>query len=160
MTTTDELRPGKAMMWLLSSTFSTDDEAAKAFSVQSGRGRQAVLGKEDRVGDEPRLLVDFNAGQHLLSVRGQQVGDRHKSTVHLWGQDYHIHRRFRLKAQFDVTNGDRTVLQVRQQSPNDSTVRTFETHSAPDLDPIAALALMLLQARPDKMKVLGELFRH
>jgi hypothetical protein len=157
---TDGLRPGKAMIWLLSSTFSTDDEAAKAFSVQAGRRRQAVLGRDDRVGDEPRLLVDFNAGHHLLSVRGQQVGERHKGIVRLWGQEYHIHRRrFRSKPQFEVTDGERTVLRVRQQSGRDATVRTFVTHSDAELDPIVALGLMLLEGRPDKMSILGELFR-
>jgi hypothetical protein len=41
----------------------------------------------------------------------------------------------------------------------DSTVRTFVTHSDAELDPIVALGLMLLEGRPDKMGILGELFR-
>jgi hypothetical protein len=54
VTEVDELRPGHVKMWMISSSFHTDDDAAAAFSVQRGRRRQAVLGRTDLVGDEPR----------------------------------------------------------------------------------------------------------
>ncbi|GIH97355.1 hypothetical protein ACFFMN_20195 [Planobispora siamensis] len=161
MTTTDGLRPGRAMISLLGSTFGTDDGTAKAFSVPGGRGRQAVLGGADRAGDEPRLLVDFNRGQPLLSARGQQVGERRGNTVRLWEQEYRVHRpRLRTRLRFAVTVGEYDVLQAREHSDPGSTVRTLRTAGDAALDPIVTLALILLVARPDKMGVLYELFRH
>jgi hypothetical protein len=161
MTTTDELLPGRARMWLLGSHFTTEDGSAVAFSTQVGRRRQAVLGSADRVGDEPRLLIDFNRDQPLLSVRGEQVGDRHGGTVRLWKRDYQVRRpRFRSRLRFEVSVGGRTVLRVREQSDRGSTVRTFVTHSATDLDPIVTLALILLEGRPDRMGILNEFIQH
>ncbi|CAM5403861.1 hypothetical protein [Streptomyces aurantiogriseus] len=159
MTTSDELRPGQSMMWMVSSFFQVDGEPVGALSTQAGRGRQHVLGSTDRVGDEPRLIVDFNEGQPLLSVGGQQVGERHGNTVLLWDQEYRIHRaRFRRRLRFTVTAGERAVLRVGETSRPDRTVHTYVTHSDPALDPIAALGLILLEARPDRMSVLHELF--
>jgi hypothetical protein len=145
VTAVDELRPGQAMMWMLSSSFRTDDETAVAFSVQRGRRRQAVLGRTDLVGDEPRLLVDFNKGAPLLSTGGQQVGERRKDTVWLWGEQYRLRRRGLrpLGLRFKATWGDRVVLRVRQKSRTNATVRVFTTHSAADLDPIVTLGLDL-----------------
>ncbi|MGF7236469.1 MAG: hypothetical protein ACQSGP_16110 [Frankia sp.] len=161
MTTTDGLLPGTAMMWLLSAHFSTENGAAVPFSVQVGRGRQAVLGGADRVGDEPRLLIDFNRGQPLLSVRGERVGERHRDTVRLWKREYHIHRpRFRSRLRYEVAVDECTVLRVRERSRPTSTVRTFVTHSAVELDPIVALGLLLLEGRPDRMGVLNEFLQH
>ncbi|MFD1937567.1 MULTISPECIES: hypothetical protein [Nonomuraea] len=161
MTTIDGLRPGESMISLLSSTFSFEGETPGAFAVQAGRGRQSVLSSGDLVGDEPRLLIDFNEGQPLLSVRGQPVGERRKDTVRLRGQAYHIHRsRFRRKLHFAVTVGERTVLQAREHSSPEATVRTLRTDSDPALDPVVTLALLLLTARPDKMGFLNEIFRN
>ncbi|MFF9784244.1 MULTISPECIES: hypothetical protein [Streptomyces] len=144
---------------MISSSFALDGEPCGAFSSQAGRRRQHVLGSTDRIGDEPRLIVDFNKGQPLLSVGGRQVGERHGNTVLLWEQEYRIHRaRFRRKLHFSVTAGERTVLKVRETSRHDSTVHTYVTHSDPALDPVAVLGLILLEARPDKMGVLNELF--
>jgi hypothetical protein len=148
-------------MWMLSAHFGTDDGTAVAFSVRAGRARQAVLGATDRVGDEPRLLVDFNRGQPLLSVRGEPVGDRTGNTVHLWGREYRIRRqRWRVKQRFEVTSDDRTVPRLRERSAPNSTVRTFATHSAPGLDPVVTLALIILEARPDRMGILNEVIQH
>jgi hypothetical protein len=159
VTPVDELRTGQVTMWMLHSSFHTDDETAAAFSVQRGRRRQAVLGRTDLVGDEPRLLIDFNKGAPLFSVGGQQVGERRKDIVSLWGEQYRLRRRgFRpLGLRFEATWGDRVVLRVRQKSRSNATVRVFSTHSAADLDPIVTLGLILVEARPDRMGILGEL---
>ena len=157
--TEDELRPGHVKMWMISSSFHTDDDAAAAFSVQRGRRRQAVLGRTDLVGDEPRLLIDFNKGAPLFSVGGQPVGERRKDRVSLFGEQYRLRRRgFRpLGLRFDATWDDRVVLRVRQQWKPNATVRIFTTYSAADLDPIVTLGLIVVAARPDRMSVLGEL---
>ncbi|MFF5211145.1 hypothetical protein [Streptosporangium sp. NPDC000396] len=161
MTAIDGLWPGESMISLLSSTFGLYGEPPGAFAVQAGRGCQSVLGSGDLVGDEPRLLIDFTEGRPLLSVRGEQVGERRKNTVRLWGQEYHIHRsRFRQKLHFAVTVGERTVLRAREHSNPKATVRTLRTDSDPALDPVVTLALLLLTARPDKMGFLNELFRN
>jgi hypothetical protein len=156
--TEDELQPGHVKMWMISSSFHTDDDAAAAFSVQRGRRRQAVLGRTDLVGDEPRLLIDFNKGAPLFSVGGQPVGERRKDKVSLFGEQYRLRRRgFRpLGLRFDATWDDRVVLRVRQQWKPNATVRIFTTYSAADLDPIVTLSLIVVQARPDRMSVLGE----
>jgi hypothetical protein len=147
------------MMWMASSFFQLDGEPVGAFASQAGPGRQHVLGSTDRVGDDPRLLVDFNEGQPLLSAHGQPVGERHGNTVLLWEAEYRIRRaRFRSKLHFSVTSEERTVLDVRETSRPDRTVHTYVTRSDPALDPVAVLGLILLEARPDKMSVLNELF--
>jgi hypothetical protein len=159
VTEVDELRPGHVKMWMISSSFHTDDDAAAAFSVQRGRRRQAVLGRTDLVGDEPRLLIDFNKGAPLFSVGGQPVGERRKDKVSLFGEQYRLRRRgFRpLSLRVDATWDDRVVLRVRQQWKPNATVRIFTTYSAADLDPIVTLGLIVVAARPDRMSVLGEL---
>ncbi|MFD2415139.1 hypothetical protein [Amycolatopsis pigmentata] len=154
------LRPGTVRMWRFGSHFSSEDGTARAFSVQSGPRRQAVLGGQDRVGDEPRLVIDFARGRPLLSARGQQVGERHKNVVRLWTREYRIHRRrFRTRLRFDVIVAESVVLEVCQQSEPGRTVRTLETHHAPDLDPLVVLSLILLEGRPDRMTILNEAFR-
>lgn len=70
----DELQPCTVLMWMLSSALMDPQERPFAHSTQLGRARQGVLGAEDKVGDEPRVLVDFNKGQPLLSAGGVQVG--------------------------------------------------------------------------------------
>jgi hypothetical protein len=45
VTEVDELRPGHVKMWMLSSSFRTDDEAAVAFSVQRGDGKPCWAGQ-------------------------------------------------------------------------------------------------------------------
>lgn len=158
VTTSGGLRPGQSMMWMVSSFFQLDGEPVGAFASQAGPRRQHVLGSTDRVGDDPRLLVDFNEGQPLLSAHGQQVGERHGNTVLLWEAEYRIRRaRFRRKLRFSVTSEERTVLDVRETSRPDRTVHTYVTRSDPALDPVAVLGLILLEARPDKMSVLNEL---
>ncbi|MCT9094092.1 hypothetical protein N4G70_35380 [Streptomyces sp. ASQP_92] len=158
MTTSSGLRPGQSMMWTVSSFFQLDGEPVGAFASQTGAGRQHVLGSTDRVGDEPRLLVDFNEGQPLLSAHGRPVGERHGNTVLLWEAEFRIRRaRFRRKLHFSVTSGQRTVLEVRETSRPDRTVHTYVTRSDPALDPITVLGLILLEARPDTMPVLNEL---
>ncbi|MFF5189390.1 hypothetical protein ACFY30_37435 [Streptomyces sp. NPDC000345] len=147
------------MVWLVSSFFQLDGEPVGAFSAQAGRGRQDVLGGTDRVGDDARLVVDFNEGRPLLSAGGQRVGERHGNTVLLWEQEYRICRaRFRRKLRFSVTSRDGTVLEVRETSRPDRTVHTYLTRSDPALDPVVVLGLILLEARPDRMTVLNELF--
>jgi hypothetical protein len=159
VTEVDELRPGHVKMWMLSSSFRTDDEAAVAFSVQRGRRRQAVLGRTDLVGHEPRLLIDFNKGAPLFSFGGQPVGERRRDSVSLFGEQYRLRRRgFRpLGLRFDATWDDRVVLRVRQRSRPNATMRIFTTYSAADLDPIVTLGLIVVEARPDRMSILGEL---
>lgn len=147
-------------MWRFGSHFATDDGSAKAFSVQSGPRRQAILGAEDRAGDEPRLQIDFAKGAPLLSVRVQRAGERHKNVVRLWTHEYRIHRRrFRLRIRFEVVAAGGVVLQVVQQSEPGRTVRTLRTHSAPGLDPVVALSLILLEGRPDRMTILNEVIQ-
>jgi hypothetical protein len=158
VTTSGGLRPGRSMMWTFSSFFQLDGEPVGAFAAQAGPGRQQVLGSTDRVGDDPRLLVDFNEGQPLLSAHGQLVGERHGNTVLLWEAEYRIRRaRFRRKLHFSVTSEERTILDVRETSRPDRTVHTYVTRSDPALDPVAVLGLILLEARPDRMSVLNEL---
>ncbi|MGW2618473.1 hypothetical protein [Streptomyces sp. NPDC001500] len=87
------------------------------------------------------------------------MGERHGNTVLLWEAEYRIRRaRFRRKLHFSVTSEERTVLDVRETSRPDRTVHTYVTRSDPALDPVAVLGLILLEARPDKMSVLNELF--
>ncbi len=154
----EELRPCTAMMWILSSALLDPEERPLAHSTQLGRARQGVLGREDKVGDEPRVLVDFNPGQPLLSAGGVQIGTRVGKVVTLWGKEYLVRRpwwRSRLHA--DVVCGERTVLTVRETSRPNVTVRRYAVGIAAGMDPVVALALVVLLARPDRMGVLGEL---
>jgi len=158
------LLAGSALVWMMSSTFSSDEEQVLAFAAQAGSGKQAVLGKGDRVGDDPRLLIDFNTGQPLLSAGGRSVGDRQGADVRINGRQFHIHRnrwreRLRPGLRLEVRADDRLVLQVREVSRADSTVHRYVVGRTADLDPIHALAMILLEARPDRMGLFGELRR-
>ena len=61
----------------------------------------------------------------------------------------------------ELRNGTANFSSAAEAKPahptrTNATVRVFTTHSAADLDPIVTLALILVEARPDRMGVLGE----
>ncbi|WIM96436.1 hypothetical protein ACTOB_008632 [Actinoplanes oblitus] len=166
-TAADGFFPVEALVSRLSATFSFEPSGTRAgaHAVQEGSGVYGVLAGADRVGDEPRLLIDFNQGRPLLTAHGQQVGERHGDIVRLWGQDYHLRSPryrswLRLRVRVEVTVAERPVLRAYEQSDPGRTVRTLRAESDPALDPMVALALLLLVTRPDKMGVLGELFKN
>lgn len=150
---TDELRPGRAEMRMLVTTLAIEGESATVCSMQAGYHRQGIRLGTDRWGiDEARLLVDFNHGLPLLFADRRQVGERLGNTVRLWSREYRIHRQWLWpKLRFIVTDGERTVLQVRERFIRDGGARALDTHSAPALDPVVTLALILLEGRPHKM---------
>ncbi|MFJ5774599.1 hypothetical protein [Streptomyces sp. NPDC093094] len=153
---TDELRPGQAEMIRLTTTLRISGESASVVSIQAGYRRQAIRRGSDRsVGGDPRLQVDFSSGSALLyadRLQRQQVGERLGNTVRLWSQEYRIHRQWLWpRLLFTVTAGERTVLRVRERFRNSGGARVFDTHSDPALDPVTALALLLLEGRPHRM---------
>lgn len=150
---TDELRPGRAEMRMLVTTLGIDGESATVCSMQAGYQRQRIRLGTDRWGiDEARLLVDFNHGLPLLFEDRRQVGERLGNTVRLWSQEYRIHRQWLWpKLRFTVTNGERTVLRVHERFIRNGGARALDTHSAPELDLVVTLALILLEGRPHKM---------
>ncbi|MFI0967578.1 hypothetical protein ACH4S8_40300 [Streptomyces sp. NPDC021080] len=153
---TDELRPGRAEMTRLTTTLRISGEPASVVSMQAGHQRQAIWRGSDPSGSgDPRLQVDFSSGSALLyadRLQRRQVGERLGNTVRLWSQEYRIHRRwFWPKLLFTVTSGERTVLRVRERSRGDGGARVFDTRSDAALDPVVALALLLLEGRPHKM---------
>jgi hypothetical protein len=155
---TGDLIPRGVLMWLVSSVLVDADGRGLVHSVQLGQARQGVLGPDDAVGDEPRVLIDFNRGRPLLTAGGVPIGDRVKDVVILWDQKYRIRRPWwRSQLHADVTCGERTVLTIRETTRPRATVHRYDLQVAPDLDSIVTLTLTILLARPDKMGVLGEL---
>ncbi|MER6678061.1 hypothetical protein [Streptomyces sp. NPDC000983] len=153
---TDELRPGQAEMNRLSTVLRITGESASVVSMQAGYQRQAIRRGSDPAADgDPRLQVDFSTKPTLLYIdrsQTQQVGVRQGNTVLLWSQEYRIHRQWLWpKLLFTVTVDGRAVLRVRERFGRNGSARVFDTRSAAALDPVAALALLLLEGRPHKM---------
>ncbi|GAB7109867.1 hypothetical protein JCM4814A_81820 [Streptomyces phaeofaciens JCM 4814] len=152
----DELRPGRAEMNRLTTTLRITGETESVVAMQVGYQRQAISrGSDPAVNGGPRLQVDFSSGQALLYAdrpQRQQVGERLGNTVRLWSKEYRVHRR-RLwpKLLFTVSAGERTVLRVRERFGRNGGARVFDTHSDAALDPVVALALLLLEGRPHTM---------
>lgn len=71
----------------------------------------------------------------------------------LWSREYRIHRQWlRPKPSFTVTAGESTVLRVHERFRPVEYDRTFDTYSDAGLDPVVTLALILVTARPDRMR--------
>ncbi|MGW6906208.1 hypothetical protein [Streptomyces sp. NPDC054940] len=150
---TDELRPGRAEMRMLTTTLRIAGESATVVSLQAGHHRQAIWrGSDPSVKGQHRLLVDFNNGRPLLYADRQQVGERLGDAVRLWSQEYRVNRqRLWPKLRFTVTAGERTVLRVRERFRRNGGARVFDTHSDAALDPVVTLAVLLLEGRPHRM---------
>ncbi|WP_369030322.1 MULTISPECIES: hypothetical protein [Streptomyces] len=153
----DELRPGRAEMSRMATTLRIAGEPASVVSMQAGHRRQRILRGTDRTGiDKPRLLVDFGSGWPMLDDGTRRVGERRGSAVWLWSREYRIHRQWlRPKLCFTVTAGESTVLRVHERFRPVEYDRTFDTYSDAGLDPVVTLALILVTARPDRMRSRG-----